>query len=152
MWLGGGLAGTPLPPGIVPTEGEQAQTALGLVRGCLDEDKDIEQFLSLFRGRVPSAPQPILVQTPTEAQRAEQNAQLARRQDELEGRVKERKVKLEAARAQVRLEEAAVEALEGELRTVADAAHMAENLRRAEEAKTPRMEEVVSDMDIEEGE
>ena len=152
MWLGGGGAGNPLPPWIVPTEGEQAQTALNLLRGCLDEDKDIEQFLSMFRGRVPSAPEPIPAQTPTEAQRAEHYAQLARRQDELEGRVKERKVKLEAARAQVRLEEAAVEALEGELRTVADAAHMAENLRRAEEAKTPRVEVVVCDMDIEEGE
>ena len=143
------MAGNPLPPGIVPTEAKQAQTALGLVRGYLDEDKDIEQFLSLFRGRVPAAPEPAPAQTPTEAQRAEQNAQLARRQDELEGRVKERKENLEVATAQVRVEEAAVEALEGELRTVADqcAAHMAENLRRGR-----RVEEVVSDMDMEEGE
>ena len=153
VWLGGGGAGSPLPPGIVPTEAEQAQAAFGLLKGHLQEDKDIEQFMSMFRGRVPTAPEPAPAQTPTEAQRAEHYAQLARRQDELGRRVKEGKERLEAARAEVRQEEEAVAGLEGELRTVADqcAAHKAEDRRREEEARAPRAEEVVSDMDIEGG-
>ena len=47
-------------------------------------------------------------------------------------------------------EEAAVEELEKELKVVSDQvdAHGAENLRRAEEAKAPRVEEVGSDMEL----
>ena len=117
----------------------------------LKSDQEIAQFQSMFEGKVPPVPEPAPAQTPTEAQRAEVFAQLTRRRDGLVRRVKEGKDKLEAARARVRLEEAAVDDLEKELKTVSEQveAHKAEDLRRAEEAKGPRVVEVGSDNDME---
>ena len=152
-WLGGGGAGAPLPPGIVPTEGEQARFCLNILKGLLKDEKEVEQFETFWNERIPAAPEPAPVQTPTEAQRAEVFAKLTRQRDGLIRRVKDGKDRLEAARARVRQEEAAVGELEKELKSVSDQvdAHRAENLRRAEEAKAPRVEEMGSDMDLEGG-
>ena len=137
------------PAWIVLTEGEQAQACMNYLQAWLKRDQEIAQFHSMFEGKVPAAPEPAPAQTPTEAQRAEVFAQLTR--DGLVKRVKDGKDKLEAARARVRLEEAAVEELEKEFKTVSEQveAHKAEDLRRAEEAKGPRVVEAGSDNDME---
>ena len=151
-WLGGGGGvGNPLPPGIVPSERDQAQFCLEHLKGLLKDERDVEEFSNFWEGRLPAKPEPAPVKTPTEAQRAEVFAQLTKRQDGLMKRVKEGQVRVDAAKAKVRQEEAVVEELERELKVVSDQvdAHRAENLRRAEEAKAPRVQEVGSDMDLE---
>ena len=151
-WLGGGGGvGNPLPPGMVLSERDQAQFCLEHLKGLLKDERDVEEFSNFWEGRLPAKPEPAPVKTPTEAQRAEVFAQLTRRQDGLMKRVKEGQVRVDAAKAKVRQEEAVVEELERELKVVSDQvdAHRAENLRRAEEAKAPRVQEVGSDMDLE---
>ena len=146
-WLGGGGGGAPLPLGIVLTEGEQAQACMNYLQAWLKRDQEIAQFHSMFEGKVPAVPEPAPAQTPTESQRPEVFAQLTRRRDGLVKRVKDGKDKLEAARARVRQEEAAVEELKKEFKTVSEQmeAHRAEDRRRAEEAKGPRVVEMASD-------
>ena len=153
-WLGGGGGvGNPLPPGIVPSERDQAQFCVEHLKGLLKDERDLEEFSNFWEGRLPAKPVPAPVKTPTEAQRAEVFAQLTKRQDGLARRVKDGQGRVEVAKAKVRQEEAAVEELERELKVVSDQvdAHRAENLRRAEEAKAPRVDEVGSDMDLEAG-
>ena len=153
-WLGGGGGvGNPLPPGIVPSERDQAQFCVEHLKGLLKDERDLEEFSNFWEGRLPAKPEPAPVKTPTEAQRAEVFAQLTKRQDGLARRVKDGQGRVEVAKAKVRQEEAAVEELERELKVVSDQvdAHRAENLRRAEEAKAPRVDEVGSDMDLEAG-
>ena len=150
-WLGGGGFGNPLPPGMVPTERDQALFCVDHLKGLLKDERDLEVFTNFWEERLPAKPEPAPVKTPTEAQRAEVFAQLTRRRDGLMKRVKEGQVRVDAAKAKVRQEEAVVEDLERELKTVSDQvdAHRAEDLRRAEEAKAPWVEEVGSDMDLE---
>ena len=150
-WLGGGGFGNPLPPGMVPTERDQALFCVDHLKGLLKDERDLEVFTNFWEERLPAKPEPAPVKTPTEAQRAEVFAQLTRRRDGLMKRVKEGQVRVDAAKAKVRQEEAVVEELERDLKAVSDQvdAHRAENLRRAEEAKAPRVEEVGSDMDLE---
>ena len=57
--------GATLPPGIVPTEGEQ------VLKKLLKNEQEVEEFDTFWKGRIPAAPEPAPVQTPTEAQRAE---------------------------------------------------------------------------------
>ena len=93
------------------------------------------------------------MQSPTEAQRAEIWAKLTRQRDSLAKRVKDGRDRVEAAKAKVRNEEAAVEELEREFKNISDQveAHRAEEQRRAEQAKAPRAEEVFSDMELDAG-
>ena len=152
-WLGGGGGvGNPLPPGMVLSERDQYQICVDLLKGLL-KDGEVEEYENFWNGRLPAKPVPAPVKTPTEAQRAEVFAQLTRKQDGLARRVKDGQGRVEAARAKVRQEEAALVELERELKGVSDQvdAHRAENLRRAEEAKAPRVDEVGSDMDLEAG-
>ena len=132
---------------MVPSERDQAQFCVEHLKGLLKDERDLEVFSNFWEERLPAKPEPAPVKTPTEAQRAEVFAQLTKRQDGLAKRVKDGQGRVEAAKAKVRQEEAVVE----ELERVSDQvdAHRAENLRRAEEAKAPRVEEVGSDMDLE---
>ena len=153
-WLGGGGGvGNPLPPGIVLSERDQALFCVEHLKGLLKVERDLEEFSNFWEERLPAKPVPAPVKTPTEAQRAEVFAQLTKKQDGLARRVKDGQGRVEVAKAKVRQEEAAVEELERELKMVSDQvdAHRAENLRRAEEAKAPRVDEVGSDMDLEAG-
>ena len=136
---------------MVPSERDQAQFCVDHLKGLLKDERDLEVFTNFWEERLPAKPEPAPVKTPTEAQRAEVFAQLTRRRDGLMKRVKEGQVRVDAAKAKVRQEEAVVEDLERELKTVSDQvdAHRAEDLRRAEEAKAPWVEEVGSDMDLE---
>ena len=114
---------------------------MDVLKKLLKNEQEVEEFDTFWKGRIPAAPEPAPVQTPTEAQRAEVFAKLTRQRDGLARRVKDGKDRVEAAKAKVRHEEAAVEELEKELKVVSDQvdAHRAENLRRAEEAKAPRV-------------
>ena len=153
-WLGGGGGvGNPLPPGMVLSERDQYQFCVEHLKGLLKDERELEEYENFWNGRLPAKPVPAPVKTPTEAQRAEVFAQLTRRRDGLMKRVKDGQGRVEVARAKVRQEEAAVEELERELKMVSDQvdAHRAEDLRRAEEAKAPRVDEVGSDMDLEAG-
>ena len=153
-WLGGGGGvGNPLPPGMVVSERDRYQVCVDLLKGLLKEGREMEDYVKFWEERLPAKPAPAPVKTPTEAQRAEVFAQLTKRQDGLLRRVKDGQGRVEAAREKVRQEEAALEELQRELKGVSDQvdAHRAENLRRAEEAKAPRVDEVGSDMDLEAG-
>ena len=150
-WLGGGGGvGNPLPPGMVLSERDQYQFCVEHLKRLL-KDGEVEEYENFWSGRLPAKPVPAPVKTPTEAQRAEVFAQLTKKQDGLARRVKDGQGRVEAARAKVLQEEAALVELERELKGVSDQvdAHRAENLRRAEEAKAPRVDEVGSDMDLE---
>ena len=126
---------------------------MDVLKKHLKNEQEVEEFDTFWKGRIPAAPEPVPVQTPTEAQRAEVFAKITRQRDGLVRRVKEGKDRVEAAKVKVRNEEATVEELEKELKVVSDQvdAHRAENLRRAAEAKAPRVEEVVSDMELDAG-
>ena len=59
--------GTPLPPGIVPSEGERAQSSMDFLNFYLKEGQEVEQFMSFFRGRISAVPEPAPAQTPAAA-------------------------------------------------------------------------------------
>ena len=153
-WLGGGGGvGNPLPPGMVMSERDRYLMCVEHLKGLLKDGRELEDYVNFWEERLPAKPAPAPVKTPTEAQRAEVFAQLTKRQDGLLRRVKDGQGRVEAAREKVRQEEAALEELQRELKGVSDQvdAHRAENLRRAEEAKAPRVDEVGSDMELEAG-
>ena len=153
-WLGGGGGvGNPLPPGMVMSERDRYLVCVEQLKGLLKDGREMEDYVKFWEERLPAKPAPAPVKTPTEAQRAEVFAQLTKRQDGLLRRVKDGQGRVEAAREKVRQEEAALEELQRELKGVSDQvdAHRAENLRRAEEAKAPRVDEVGSDMELEAG-
>ena len=149
--LEGGVGGAPLPPGMVLTEGEHYRACINMLHALCNDDEEIARLNSFFDGKLPPVPEPAPVQTPTEAQRAKVLAQLMERREGLAKRVKDGKDKVEAAKNQVRVEEAAVEDLENQLKSVSEQveAHQLEDERRREEAKGPRVVEAGSDNDME---
>ena len=141
-WVHGGTEErSPLPPGLVVSDCDQALQAVIFLKRYIPQNL-FNSFDELLRDHIPQVPP---AHTPTERQRAEHFARLTAEQEKLTKRLQEEKERIERARAKLQEEEE----LEGVTRQVET--HKAEDFRRAREARVPRVEEVGPDMDIEGG-
>ena len=154
--LGGEGRRTPVAVGAVMTDREKALKAMEVLKTVLGESAGNSRE-ELVREQIPPAAEPVPPASPTEYQRVLRLGTLLNQETQLKKGLEEGRERVEKAKAKVLEEEERVTKVEKDLSEVRKQmdAHRAEDKKRerkrraeAREARGPKVEEVISDMEV----